>query len=315
VFLLLAAAAYLRLLRWHQRSDLALTLISAFLLAGSKTQHAPLGLWIAMLLFISRKRIWPKSGKPLFYAAPCLALLSILMLWKGAPADYAANSVFTVVFKQILPHSKNLPGALAALGLDDSYRPYLGKNAYTAGARMDESAFKEAFRKRVPLTRLAAFYLTHPRDTYGALRASLSQAGHRREQFGNFDISAGLPPLAESRAFSLWSGLNRRIIAERGSRLIFQALGAAVLLFGLVFTDRHALPRGAVTAAVVLAGMTFTEMAVSSLTDFMDIERHHLVFFALLDMMMLCVVYLAGQRILGCSFRVCEVASLTGQVR
>ena len=133
LFLLVAAAAYLRLIRWHKRGDLALLLAAAFLLAGAKTQHAPLGFWIAVLLFVSRKRIWPKTGGPLWYAAPCLAVFSLLMLWKGAPTDYAANSIYTVVFKQILPHSRDLPGALAALGLDDSYRPYLGKNAFNEG--------------------------------------------------------------------------------------------------------------------------------------------------------------------------------------
>src|SRR5581483_11757129 len=67
------------------------------------------------------------------------------------------------------------------------------------------------------------------------------------------------------------------------------------LLFALVFTGRHALPPGAVAAAVVLIGMTFTEMAISSLVDFMDIQRHHLLFFALLDMMVLWVVYLSAR--------------------
>jgi hypothetical protein len=106
-----------------------------------------------------------------------------------------------------------------------------------------------------------------------------------------------MPPLAESRAFSFWSALNRRIIAERGSRLFFEALGATVLLFALVFTHRRVLPPGAVSAVLTLAGMTFTEMAISSLADFMDIERHHLLFFTLLDMTVLYVVYLGGRRI------------------
>jgi hypothetical protein len=233
----------------------------------------------------------------LFYTAPCLALFSFLMLWKGAPGDYAVRSIFTVVFKQILPHSKNLPRTLVALGLDHSYKPYMGKNAYDAGAPMEEPAFREAFQRRVTLTRLAAFYVTHPRDTYQTLRTSLSQAGRRRGAFGNFDVSAGMPPLAESRAFSFWSALNRRIIAERGSRLFFEALGATVLLFALVFTERRVLPPGAVSAVLTLAGMTFTEMAISSLADFMDIERHHLLFFTLLDMTVLYVVYLGGRRI------------------
>jgi hypothetical protein len=39
--------------------------------------------------------------------------------------------------------------------------------------------------------------------------------------------------------------------------------------------------------------MTLTEMAVSSLADAMDVVRHHLIFYALFDMMLLAAVAVA----------------------
>jgi hypothetical protein len=127
LFLLLSVVLYLRVMRWHRRRDAILLIIASLLLTTAKTQHAPLGLFIAVLFCVTRRSLWRPSEKTVLAAAGCLVLASLLMLWKGTPPGYSTHSLYTVTFRQILPHSKNVDRTLTDLGLDNSYRPLIGK--------------------------------------------------------------------------------------------------------------------------------------------------------------------------------------------
>ena len=54
------------------------------------------------------------------------------------------------------------------------------------------------------------------------------------------------------------------------------------------------LAPGTVAGGFVLIAIAVTELAISSLADAADVERHHTIFFALFDMMVLAVVCLAA---------------------
>src|ERR1019366_8967565 len=101
---------------------------------------------------------------------------------------------------------------------------------------------------------------------------------------GNFDVSSGLPPGTESQAFAVWSNFKRHIFLTRGPRLLFTFLGIVAALSALLWLRRTRLPSGTVAGGFVLIAIALTELAVSSLADAMDIERHHMNFFSLTDM-------------------------------
>ena len=289
LFLLLSAVFYLRVLRWHRRSDAAWLMVCPLLLTASKAPHAPIGIWIAVLLIIARKSLWPAAKRRFAVAGAVVALVSGLMLWKGSPPEYASYSLFNAVFIQIVPDSKDAGRTLADLGLDDSYRSCIGKGTFTPDSGMADEAFRKAFEERVSLPKLAVFYATHPRDMYRALRDSLSVAGNQRSM-GNFDMSTGFRPGTESRAFASWSNFKRRLFFSHGPRFLFAFLGMAAVLSGLLWLWRRRLPSGTMAGGLVLIGMALTELAISSLADALDIERHHLIFFALFDMLVLGVI-------------------------
>ena len=292
LFLLLSVVLYLRLLRRPSPLDAAALIACALLLAASKGQHAPLGFCIGALLLVNRRVLFPRRRAAFVSAAACIPLVSLFMLWKGAPSGYAANSVYDVVFSQLLPHSQNVPRTLAALRLDDSYLPLVGKNAYWADSRMDNPAFQREFRRRVSFATLAVFYATHPRDTWEALRDSLDQAG-RESDFGNFDPAAGYPPRTESRAFRAWSRWKRRLFYHHGERLLAAFLACSALFALLLHVRRASLPAGAVSGGLTLIAMALLELAIASLGDAMDVARHHTIFFALFDILVLASLTLA----------------------
>lgn len=294
LFLLLTVVLALRMLLWNRRSDAVLLCIASLFLVTSKAQHAVLGLWIAAFLWALGGR---KSVRWLRPAAAVVALTALLWLWKSTPEEYAARGCFSTIFHHLLPHSHNVDRTLADLGLDQTYRPYIGMVAFSGGSPMDDPHFVAAFRRKVTYGGLALFLVTHPRDAYVALRVSLDEAGRQRPALGNFDPSAGLAPYTESQAFSGWSNLKRSLFERRGSRFLTCFLGLSAVVALLLLRERGNLPAGSLAAGLILIAMGATELAVGSLADAMDVPRHHLLFFALFDLELLAGVWLAARRV------------------
>lgn len=286
LFLLLSVVLALRVLRWNRAQDWTLLAAASLLLVTSKAQHAALGLWIAVFFALAARTVRTR-----WFA---LAITAVALLWltKSTPAEYAARGCFSTIFATVLPHASDVDRTLADLGLDSSYRPYIGMLAFSSGSPMGDPRFVETFRRKVTYGTLAAFFATHPRDAYVALRMSLDEAGRQRPPLGNFDISAGLPPNAESQAFALWSNSKRALFEHRGSRYFTCFAATCVALAGPLVWRRNALPHGALPAGLILIGMACTELAISSLADALEPARHHLLFYALFDLLMLGVIWL-----------------------
>jgi hypothetical protein len=230
-------------------------------------------------------------------AAVVIAATALLWLWKSTPEEYAARGCFSTIFYHLLPHSRDVDRTLADLGLDSSYKPYIGMVSFSGGSPMGDPQFVAAFRRKVTYGGLARFLLTHPRDTYVSLRASLDEAGRQRPKLGNFDPSAGQPPYAESQAFAIWSNCKRALFDRRGSRFLTCFLGMSAVVALLLVWERASLPAGALPAGLILIGMAATELAVASLADAMEIPRHHVLFYAFFDLLLLTGVWLAGRRL------------------
>ncbi len=286
LFLLLSIVFYLRLLRWQRKRDAILLIVSAFLLAGSKTQHALLGFFLA-LLFAAAARTHAALARRWWYAAAaglCMAVLA--MSWKAQPADYTGYPLYNVTFEKILPHAWNADRTMKQLGLDESYRPYIGMKAYLPNSGMDDPEFRQRFMQRLSFGKLALFYLRHPSVMKRTMVDALSEAG-QQQSFGNFDIATGYPRLAESRAFSIWSNLKSRLFFRHGGRFLNAFLLIILLLAALLVLERRILPQSAWLAGLCLIAGASLEMAISTLCDSMDIARHSMVFLVLFDMVVL----------------------------
>jgi hypothetical protein len=292
LFLMLSVVLFLRVLRWHMRRDAVLLAVCTLLLVTTKAPHALLGLWIAVLLFATRRRLWPKSGRAFAAVASILAVVSVLALWKSAPPEYSTRGCFTVVFYRILPRSHNVSATLSDLGLDDSWRPYIGRHSYSQGIDLSQPAFLQAVRSRISYSTLARFFVTHPRQAWDTLCASLGEAGLQRPALGNFDRGAGVP-VSESRAFALWSDLKSRLFLDRNGWFLTSIAGLTAALAVLLLMIRKTLPAGGLAGGFALIGMALTELGVSSFGDAIEVARHHLLFYALYDMLLIAAVYLA----------------------
>jgi len=293
--LMLAAVFYLRAIRWRRRADAILFAASSLILISSKPQYAPAALWIAALMWIAREPLW--NGRK-SAALGCAALMLIggwATMRFAAPPGYSANNCFNMVFFQILPHARDANRTLRELGLDASDRVWIGKTAYSPGSKMGDPEFSKEFARKVSYARLARFYLTHPRDTWRSLRNGLAQAGRERERVGNWPVTAGKPPLGESRSFALWSDLKFRLFYGHAWRLLLSFLGVAALV--LILAAKQQPGPAAMAGALVLFGTALTQMLIASLADALDLARHHLLFHAEFDMLVLAALWLGIRRI------------------
>ena len=270
-----------------------LFVVASLLLVTAKAQHAVLGFWIAAFLVVLGYKVRNRTAR---WFAAVLVAMALLCLAKSTPDEYAARGCFSTIFYHVLPHSRDTNRTLADLGLDQTYRPYIGMMSFSDGSPMGDPRFIAAFRRKVTYGSLAMFLLSHPRDAYVALRVSLDEGGRQRPQVGNFDRSAVLPPYAESQACAGWSNLKRALFDHRGSRYITYFLATCGAIVLMLIWRRRSLPVGGLQGGLILVGTACTELAVASLADAMDVPRHHLLFYALFDMLLLTGIWLAGCR-------------------
>lgn len=284
VFLLLAVVAFVRRERW-------LFVIASAMVVTSKAQHAPLGLVLAGLCFlIGANRMAAAIGASVLLAASAIG-------WKSVPADYAPHGIYSVVFHQILPHSRDVTGDLASLGLDDSYKKWIGTHAYEDRSGMNDPEFVREFSQRTSYARLGWFYATHPRDAYEAAIVSLGEAGRQRPPLGNFDRGAGLRESAESDRFAWWSSTKRSLFYEHGARYLAAIGGLQMVFSTLVWWRRRRIAPRLVFAAFGLVAATLLSLGIATLADAVEVTRHYLIASALLDLELICIVvtFAAGQ--------------------
>src|ERR1039458_316562 len=194
----------------------------------AKPQNAPIGLLLGLFTF--RLAMWTGS-KPARVVAPvgscamfaCAAFNVLAMPVYGRQAN-----TYGVVFSGILADSKNPEADLRALGLDPQLARYSGTGAWTPGTYFPQMAASGVL-KRVNTFTVMRFYLLRPARMWRRLHGLLPNITFlRRDWYGNFEPSAGLPPAAQSREFTLWSGFHEHILPPVNQWVVFGLAGHVV---------------------------------------------------------------------------------------
>jgi len=219
---------------------------------------------------------------------PARLLSAVLLLagfvygFRQIQEDYNPITIFNVTFHAILPLSNNQPQHLAELGFDESYTKWIGTHAYHLGSRVGEPEFYRELLRRSSQAKIAYFLATHPTIAFNILLQRLAEAAFVRPlNFGNYDRSAGRPPLARSNAFSLASSAKSWLFLGHPFFLL-----AYAFILGAI-----ALRRPASLALVALVATTFLAFAIGAFGDSLDVTRHLTLFNLLLDLLLLTALY------------------------
>ena len=290
VFFLLTAGFVCRILKWKRRWDIFWFVVCCLCFIDSKTQHAPLGLLIALLVAIRPSVFLPDIPKALRLGLITALLAMVAFSWKAAPADYAINPLFTDVFYGIMPRVRDPARELRALGLDESYQKYVGMHAYSDSKLSADTIFVHAFLGKVSTSRLALYFVKHPALAYTLVVRGLSEAGRQRVFMGNFDRSIGRPAFAESYGFSILSSMKRRMFEQHGLLYLIYTLLLGTIFSLLLFIRRRQFAAGFAEAGWTMVAMMIAAMLIADLGDSLDFVRHSFVFIGINDTVLVALV-------------------------
>ncbi|HTY41487.1 MAG TPA: hypothetical protein VMH79_06400 [Thermoanaerobaculia bacterium] len=263
--LLLAAVALAAVRRGRLEGAL---LAAYFLLAaafvGSKPQEAAQGLVLALLG-------WRLAGGGAARRAAgwLAAALVAFSAWYGrsTPDTLRAAALYQVVFYEILPHSPDPAGDVAALGLDPAWLRYSGTDAFQPGTPVLDDAFRARFLRDSGYGKVALLYARHPRRLAERLGRIAPKVWSLRPSYGNLEKSAAHPALTLTDRFAVWSRWRLRLFRPAAWGWL-----AALLLGNAAFaalTWRRATPRGRLARQTLLAAvaMAATAYGVCVLTN------------------------------------------------
>lgn len=270
--------------------------LAALLLITSKMQYVPLAPLLAGLGWIAA------GAAPLRtrWILPAVILAAAILYWRVGDPPYADRfHRYNTLAMGVLYQSPTLEADLAELGIPPQYAGLVGKHYWQIDPALAESqAVTDEFISKGGYAQVIGFYLRHPARLVFQINLSMQRGlALSPEYLGNFEASAGLPPLSINRSFNLWSSIRTSILPQSAWP------PAAILLAGLLLgiwqvVRGRRIPGGFSPAALTLA---WTAMAgLCLLTAVLgegqkDIVKHLFFYNALLDMLVLFLAAAAGE--------------------
>jgi hypothetical protein len=264
----------------------------AVLLVLAKAQNAPLGILLALISI--RFGFWLK-GKPLrqtaFASSAVIILATALnVLTESQPAKWAPP--YNVLFKAILPESRDASADLSEFGLSPEFAKYSGTGAWSPGSAYIDMISTGLIGTRLTHANIARFYLVHPTRVWRHIRSLLPVAFSLRPEWcGNFERSAGYAPDARSAACSLWSTTRARYLPRVGSVIVVLIVIVPVLLAPAWV--RLPVYRPWLELYGLLAACCAVAFLVAVLFDAFDNVKHLFLFNLLLDTFLVATLSVA----------------------
>ena len=256
---------------------------TAILCVSSKSQHALLAIFLCVLAVVAALSFegrWRRAA----IALSLLILLAAGVTFKLMPDPEKGPAQYAVIFMSILHGSPRPLDDARELGLGPEYLRYVDFwPRHPSGDPLANPEWRALFASRTNYGRIAQFYLRHPWRALGIVyRVLKERAGRRRPALGNYERAYGFPPGAQTTSFGWWSALRSALFRVAPWHIV--AWYAGILGIGIRLAIRPAtVPARISLFAILLAAMGLVELAVSSLADAGETERHLLLFHVITD--------------------------------
>ncbi len=302
-FLFLAWAVLLWLfIGLRERPSLSIFMLfsaAAILCATSKPQHSPLGFFLFILAAMAAFSFDGTRRKLGALALASLIPLAAIFSFLLAPPRERKDAQCLVIFEKILKKSPAPQQEARELGLGPEYMRYLDASSWRrSNVLLNDPSFEVDFGRRTGHARLTQFYLRHPWRTLNILYRDLKVAAyHRRPQnIGNYEKQGGVAPGTLAKSFGWWSALRSEFFRLAPWHIL--AWYAAVLGGGtwVAIRNRTTTLSRVALLCVLLAGMGLTELAITSLADAGEDERHLFLFHVITDFTILLAVVWAVEK-------------------
>jgi hypothetical protein len=257
------------------------------LVAGSKSQHAPIAL-LCLPLF------WLPLGRREFAPVWTRAAATILVLAAGAftlatvPAADGGRAPFSALFYRILPTVPDPGKYLGETKIPPSWVRYVGLHTFSPGSPLADEESQARFAAWFGPADLIRFYVRHPALAWKMAKVNLDEAsidrlrmkeGTREHRLGNYERSAGKMPQALSYFLCAWPVAKHAIIGGRPVVYLVWIIAAIVAAWSLA----PRVPRMRVLLAFMTACLAVAWLV--GMLDGLDAGRHLTVFNFALDLL------------------------------
>jgi hypothetical protein len=257
---------------------------ASVLCVSSKSQHAPVAILLFVLAVVAAASFGSRWLTVAATAFSLLILLAAEVSFEVTPEAEKPSSQYAVVFMSILHKSPAPLDDLRELGLGPENLRYVDYwPQHPSDDPLTNPAWRATFVSRANYGQIAKFYLRHPwRALVIIYRVLKERASPHRPDLGNYEQKYRRSPGAQTKSFGWWSALRSALFRVAPWHIVVWY--ATILGIGIRFAIRsEAVPRRIALFSVLLAAMGLVELAVSSLADAQETERHLLLFHVITD--------------------------------
>jgi len=249
----------------------------------AKPQNAPIGLILGLFTF--RLAMWMPAQRvrSVAFVGGCAMFACAAFDVTTMPIYGRQANTYGMIFSGILPESKTPEADLRSLGLDPQLAKYSGTGAWSPRTYFPQMAASGVLQ-RVNTFSVLRFYLMRPARMWRRLHGLLPKITFlRRDWYGNFEPAAGLPPAAQSRAFTLWSGFHQQVLPSFSKWIVFALAGWPLFAAWRWVRDRDIPRRRRLELATLLPVCCLAALFSAVYGDAFDVIKHMYLFNLLLD--------------------------------
>lgn len=273
------------------KAVLWLFFISAFVLATSKIQNAPVGIALALvgLRFMTLRSDYSWRRLTVWLSVS-LCIISIA-LYVAAPKDLKKINIYQTVFYGILNGSPDVNGDLKELGLPERLSVLAGTNYFQSDTaiKQDDPSLQKDFYSRISHKDVLLFYVKHPSRLIDRMQYAAENGTSIRPYYlGSFLKSEQKPAGALDYTYSTWSQFkNKHLPRSLWFFVVFYVLYYAVCLLEYFRRwDTRSRIRNELLMLVGLVGL-FSFLIPIFGDGLADIGKHLFMFNVCFDMMLL----------------------------
>ena len=266
--------------------------IASALCLMSKSQHVPLGLFLFVLAAMAAFSFESRMEKGMAFGVALLIPLAAWGEYRLMPRADAFMPQYAVVFRKITERSRTPMEDLRELGLGAEYARYVGVSREPLADPVAEENWWNEFVRQATRGRVLRFHLRHPWRTAAMIYRDLkTRAVDRRLHIiGKYDRNSGFPPPAQARSFEWWTAFRSALFRIAPWHILIWFVAISWMSIRLAIRDRASAVSKIAVLCVVLAGMAVAELAICSLSDSGETERHLFLFQVITDFTILVAI-------------------------
>jgi hypothetical protein len=273
--------------------------IASALCLMSKSQHAPLGVFLWILAGLAALRFEGRKRKAAAFAISLIIPLGAWTAYRLMPITDARMPQYSVVFRKILESTRTPDEDLRDLGLGPEYARYIARDRDPLPDFASETKWWDDFLGRATRGRVMLFHLRHPWRALAMMYRDLkTHAPDRRLRIvGKYERASGMAPRAQVESFSWWTDFRSALFRFAPWHILVWFAAVCWMSIRLLIRGSGSAEARVAGLCLALAAMALAEFAVSSLSDSGETERHLFLFHVLTDFTILLAVAWLSHRL------------------